>query len=216
MRPVHSVGILAALLAGCGGGGGGGSAAPGVYTNLTLAASSASAYEFGAPTTLVLTPQDQNGAVLPIGSAVPVWTALPAGKVNMVGNTVQVVAGATGLVNISADLTLQGSITKTSNLIGVTVDVAAMDAQVSAGGNNTFLPASVDIKAGGTVSWSGLANGHNVDFGATTSPFNGNTSPTTGIVGAVPSAIGDFPTSGDFAFQCDAHAPGMAGTVHVH
>ena len=215
MRQILVIAV-AAIALGCGGSSGGGGTATGVYTSLVLAASSGTAYQFGTPTTLTLTPKDQNGATLLSGGASPTWHVSDPAKVAINFATVQVLPGATGLVTISADFTLQ-SITKTSNAVGVTVDLAAAGASVAGTGSNTFNPTPADIKVGGTVTWSGLttSTGHNVHF-STITPFNGGTTSSNGAPGSSASAAVTFNAAGSFSYQCDRHGPGMVGTVRVH
>jgi plastocyanin len=71
----------------------------------------------------------------------------------------------------------------------------------------SFTPASVDIAAGGSVTWSWSGRiPHDVSgdsFGSGDPSASGNYTAT-------------FPSAGSFSYVCTVHAPGMAGTVNVH
>jgi len=215
--------ILSAVALTACGGSGGSSMTPGVFTTLDLVASSPDAYQYGPATTLTLTPIDQNGHAMSLGGAVPTWTISDPSKVDVNGLTVVVKAGAVGAVTISATLTLN-SITKTSPDVGETVDIAPSTGDVVAmstgngyGTSNTFGPTSIDLKSGGSVTWSGLTSGggHNVHFDALT-PFAGGTSAISGAIGSSDVANATITAApGSYSFHCDHHA-GMTGTVVVH
>jgi plastocyanin len=81
-------------------------------------------------------------------------------------------------------------------------------ASVTASTSQAFTPGSVDIAAGGIVTWSFGALAHNVTFQTTNSPDD---VPTT-MNGEVPRP---FPTSGTYHYICTIH-PGMSGTIIVH
>lgn len=209
IRPLMIVGIAA----GCGGGGGYNGMTTSVYTALTLGSSSVSAYQFsGTPTTMQLTARDQNNAAMSTGGAAPVWHVTPSGIATVNGAGRLVVTSATPtLLTISADLTI-GGVMHNSNAVQVQTDLAPALEQVTTVGTS-YSPATVDIKAGGTVSWSGLAANHNVDFSSAT-PFGGNAK--NGLPGSSNSATGTFLAAGSYPYQCDVHGPAMSGTVVVH
>jgi plastocyanin len=72
----------------------------------------------------------------------------------------------------------------------------------------TFTPSSVDIAAGGVVTWT-FGTTHNVTFNpAPGAPANIPDTPS----GSVPVT---FNTPGTFNYQCTIHA-GMTGVVVVH
>ena len=221
MRSILLV-LSAAALVACGGSGGGSTSA-GVFTSLDLSTSSPNAYQYGPKTQLTLTAIDQNGHAMSLGGAVPTWTISDTSKVDINGMTVIVKPSAVGAVMISATLTL-GGITKSSPQVSETVDIAPSTGNVVAsstggayGTTNTFSPSSIDLKAGGTVTWTGLTSGsgHNVDFDAIT-PFASGTSATSGTIGSADMATTTITAApGSYAFHCDHHAA-MTGTVVIH
>ena len=82
------------------------------------------------------------------------------------------------------------------------------EASVTAGTTPVFTPGSVDIAAGGTVTWSFSALAHTVTFQTANSPAD------------VPATTNNqvprpFPTPGTYHYICTIH-PGMSGTVVVH
>jgi plastocyanin len=81
-------------------------------------------------------------------------------------------------------------------------------ATVTAGTSQTFSPRSVDIAAGGMVTWNFGTLAHNVTFASGDAPDD------------VPATANDqvprpFPAAGTFNYVCTIH-PGMSGTVVVH
>ncbi|HEX7242563.1 MAG TPA: hypothetical protein VF263_19900 [Longimicrobiaceae bacterium] len=80
-------------------------------------------------------------------------------------------------------------------------------ASVTAGANDEFTPRSVDLRLGGTVTWSFGARAHEVGFQGTGAPAD---IPTT--TGAQVSRT--FGTAGTFNYSCSLH-PGMNGTIRV-
>jgi plastocyanin len=81
-------------------------------------------------------------------------------------------------------------------------------ATVTAGASRVFTPASVDIAAGGTVTWAFGTLAHTVTFQTPDSPAD------------VPETANDqiprsFPAAGTYQYVCTIH-PGMSGRVVVH
>ena len=114
----------------------------------------------------------------------------------------------TGVANGSATITVRLSRDGVNASTPVTVTVAPLPgtASVTAALANQFVPATVEIAQGGTVTWVFEAQ-HNVNFDAAGAPADiGNTS--SGSVART------FPTAGTFAYHCSLH-PGMNGTVNV-
>jgi len=119
---------------------------------------------------------------------------------------------ATGNTSITA------TVEDVPGFLGVTVSNGTnappptADANVDATGSNSFNPGSVEIAAGGTVSWTfstGYGAGHNVTFDAVNgAPADIGTTETG-------SVSRSFPTAGTFNYHCTNHA-GMTGTVVVH
>ena len=77
---------------------------------------------------------------------------------------------------------------------------------VGAGGNN-FSPSSINVPAGGTVTWNWNSGGvvHNVTF---------QDASTSGDMSSG-SFQKIFPTAGTFSYLCTIHGPSMSGTVTV-
>lgn len=78
----------------------------------------------------------------------------------------------------------------------------------------TFTPSSLIISVGDTVVFDNVLGFHNVNGTQATFPTNpasfGNT-----IAGAPWTYTFVFTIVGNYNYQCDAHAPGMAGTITV-
>lgn len=91
-----------------------------------------------------------------------------------------------------------------------------MTATVTVGPNGTltFAPQTVDIAAGGTVTWSWAAGNtlfHNVTSGDATPAFAPSPTQTSG------SFTHTFPSAGSFFIFCSVHGRNvMFGTVNVH
>jgi plastocyanin len=165
--------------------------APGATTQLTATAKNASGIEV-------------TGLTVSWASTYPeIATVNGAGLVNglTTGSTIitATVDGVPGLLGVTV-----------SN--GTNAPPPTADANVDAGGSNTFNPGSVEIAAGGTVSWTfnaGYGAGHNVTFDAVNgAPADIGTTETG-------SVSRSFPTAGTFNYHCTNHA-GMTGTVVVH
>jgi plastocyanin len=106
---------------------------------------------------------------------------------------------------ITSSLTV-GSVSKTA-VTTVTVQVAGNHASVTAP-QFQFIPDTVDVAAGGEVTWSIGEVHHTVDF----------------TTAGAPSGIGElqnasttrtFPTGGSFPYRCTLHTT-MTGVVRVH
>jgi plastocyanin len=81
-------------------------------------------------------------------------------------------------------------------------------ASVTAGVTNSFSPRSVDIAAGGRVTWTFNAE-HTVVFAASATSPEDIPATSEGQVGR------RFTAAGRFGYNCSIH-PGMSGTVVVH
>lgn len=81
--------------------------------------------------------------------------------------------------------------------------------------SNFFSPSALTIQAGDTVVWSCVSGCHNVNGDVATFPSNpasfGNSVACAPWVYAF-----TFSTTGVYDYQCDPHAPGMAGTITVN
>ena len=85
---------------------------------------------------------------------------------------------------------------------------------VGPGGTLSFAPATVDIAAGGTVTWTWAAGNtmpHNVTSGDATPAFAASATQTSG------SFTHTFASAGSFFYFCTVHGRNvMNGTVNVH
>jgi len=118
-----------------------------------------------------------------------------------------ITAIAPGSTTITATLTRDGVTTSGSTPITVASPLAgAATASVTATISNTFLPASVVIRAGGSVGFSFAAQ-HNVTFDNAGSPENIPDRSTETVDRT-------FPVIGTYPYRCTLHA-GMNGTVAV-
>lgn len=200
--------MLLAFTFGCGGG----STGPGTTSVFTsLAVSPARDTIAGAPggtSTLVATPLDQNGsAISGLGSAT--WQSSDAtiATVNNSGVVTSVSLG--GPVTITASLTANG-ITKQGTAAVTVIDIPTT-AAVTATTGQQFTPQQVDIKAGGTVTWTFQSLAHNVTFNAPQPAGTPANIPTQ----SNSSDQRQFTQAGTFAYHCTIH-PGMTGSVVVH
>jgi plastocyanin len=194
------VGALAALAA-CGGGDDGdGGTAPGVFTTLAVAPTTATVV-VGGTQALTATARDQNGATMS-----GLTTTFTSGN-NAIAtvNTSGLVTGvAQGSTTIAVNGTV-GTVTKTQS-VSVTVTVPSGAASVAATASNQFTPATVTVTRNGTVTWSFAAQ-HNVTFDTQGAP-PGIATRDSGTASIT------FPAAGTFAYHCTIHA-GMSGTVVV-
>jgi plastocyanin len=195
--------LLSVLAAGCGGDGGSGPE-PRVLTTLELTPATAGLFTVapGNTVTLTVVPKDQDGQVM-TGVGAPSFSTSNA-AVATVGNAVVSAVGP-GTADISASLTV-GSETAAATM-QVTVQQAAATALVTAP-DLAYTPKTVDVQAGGEVTWSVGPVGHTVTF------------TTPGAPAEIPyleeqSESRTFPTNGSFNYVCTIH-PGMTGTVNVH
>jgi plastocyanin len=152
---------------------------------------------------LAVVAKDQDGEAM-AGLGSPSFSS-DNSAVAAVGGDGTVTAVAAGTVRITASLTA-GGVTKTGTST-VTARVAPANAAVVAP-QLLFQPATVDVSAGGTVSWTFASIPHDVTFTTAGAPPN------------VPelqdgSASRTFPTNGNFNYRCTIH-PQMTGNVQVH
>jgi len=122
-----------------------------------------------------------------------------------VSNTGVVTAVAAGTTQVTATVTLDGG--SASATTAVTVRDAAAAATVRAPGL-VFLPGTVDVSEGGTVTWTIEDVHHTVDFETAGSPSD---------IGELLNASDSrtFPASGTYRYRCSIHSQ-MTGIVRVH
>jgi plastocyanin len=193
--------IAAATGAGCGSDGGSG-LGESVLTTLVVTPATATLLTVapGNAVTLAVVAKDQNGQTM-AGS--PNFSS-DKGAIADVSNAGTITAVAAGTARITASLTIDG-VTKTGTTT-VTAQVAPANATVTAPGS-AFLPNTVDVSAGGTVTWTFGSTPHQVSF------------TTAGAPADIPelqngSASRTFPNHGSFNYQCSG--PQMSGVVRVH
>jgi plastocyanin len=175
-----------------------------VLTTLEATPGTAALFTVAPENTLSLSvvAKDQNGAVMSSGAAT--FTSSDQ-AVATVSNSGVVTAISAGTAKITTSLTV-GSVSKTA-VSTVTVQVAGNQATVTAP-QFSFTPGTVDVEAGGTVTWSIADVHHTVDFTTAGAPSDIGELRNT-------SATRTFPTSGSFSYRCTIH-PAMTGMVRVH
>lgn len=112
---------------------------------------------------------------------------------------------AAGTTQITGSVTLDGA--TVSATTSVTVEDADASATVVAPAF-TFTPGTVDVRAGGSVTWTIASIHHAVEFTSSGAPAD-----VPELINA--SATRTFSTSGTFAYRCPIHTQ-MAGVVRVH
>jgi len=195
--------IAFVVITACGGGGSG----PRVLTTLEVTPATATLFTVapGNAVTLSVVAKDQDGQTL-AGAGSPSFSS-DNGAIARVSVDGTITAVAAGTARITASLTV-GGVTKTATTT-VTAQVASANAAVGAPAL-AYEPATVDVQAGGTVTWTFGSVGHSVTF------------TTTGAPADVPvlsngSASRTFPNNGTFSYGCSVQGHGqMAGVVRVH
>lgn len=152
---------------------------------------------------LTVVVKDQDGA--PIDAAEPIDFSSTDETVAQVGPDGTVTAAGTGTAQVTASLTADG--VSLTDAAAVAVEDAPESATVTAP-QFAYEPATVDVSAGGTVTWTFGELPHTVTFIGAGAPES-----ITGLQDGSASRV--FPTSGIFEYRCEFHS-GMAGTVRVH
>jgi len=199
--------IVAGIGVGCGGDGGppGPDPDPPVLTTLELTPATATLFTIapGNAVTLSVVPKDQDGQTI-VGAGSPSFSS-DNGAIADVSDNGTITGVGAGTARITASLTA-GAATETGTTT-VMVQVAPAEAGVVAP-QFVFMPATVDVSAGGTVTWAFGSIHHDVTF------------TTAGAPADVPelqdgSASRTFPNNGTFGYRCSFHAS-MTGVVRVH
>lgn len=208
MRPIVSsiatLLIVAATGTGCGGNGPTPVADP-VLTSVTVTPATATLF-IGAPgntATLAVVGKDQDGGTM-TGLAAPTFSS-DNDAIATVSGDGTVTAVAAGTAHITATLTA-GSGDKTGSAT-VTAQEAPASAAVSTPAI-AFQPPLVDVRAGGSVTWTIGGTTHNVTFTSPGAPAN-----VADLANG--SAARTFPANGGFSYHCTIH-PEMTGVVRVH
>ena len=196
--------IVAGTAAGCGGSGSGTGPGGSVLTTVEVTPATATLFTVapGNTATLSVVGKDQDGLNMAAGS--PSFSSDNDAIVGVSSDGTITAAGA-GTAHITASLTA-GGVTKPGTAT-VTVQAALTNAGVVTP-QLAFSPPTVDVQAGGTVSWTFGSTAHTVTF------------TTGGSPASIPqlqdgSASRTFPTNGSFSYHCSIH-PQMAGVVRVH
>ena len=195
------------MVAGCGGGGGGGGGTPPPPPVSSVAISPAAAQSINVGGTVTFSAQ-----TVPSGRSI-IWTSSDLTKISLSATTGSPIT-ATGVAAGSSQIraTSEGF---PSTAVTVTVTAGGGpnpdQASVTATANDTFDPATVTIRPGGTVTWTFVPNrDHNVTFAAGgPQPTGGNISTTNNT-----TVARNFPNAGTYGYTCTLHA-GMNGTVNV-
>ena len=190
----------------CGGGGdGGGNGPDGGVATVEVSPESSTLFSLapGNTATLTVVARDDDDQV--IGNVDEIAFTSANTAVATVTADGEVTAAGAGSTQVTATVTHAG-VTKSGSAT-ITVQVAPAAVTVTAP-QLAFLPATVDVGAGGQVTWSIAAVHHDVTFTTAGSPAN---IPT--IENASESRA--FPTPGFYQYVCSLHA-GMTGTVRVH
>jgi plastocyanin len=205
--------VLAAglsLIVACGGGGDGGSTNPPPPPTVQAVSLSKAAALLEPTEAITITATPRDGSGNPINGKTVNWAASPSsGTVTLTpnGNSVTITGSGVGQATITASVDQVTSTPMTvtvSNSIPATADVA-----VGSGGD-VFSPNQVDIKAGGTVTYSWAAGPHNVTFISPPANVPNSGDQLSGYTLPV-----TFSKAGIYDYQCTIH-PGMRGTVTVH
>jgi plastocyanin len=195
--------IVAEAAVGCGKSGTG----PSVLTTLEVTPASATLFTVapGNTASLSVVAKDQNGQTM-AGAGSPSFSSDNAAIAGVSMDGIITALGA-GTARIAASLTV-GGVTKTGTTT-VTAQVAPANAEVVAPGL-AYQPAIVDVRAGGTVTWTFASIGHSVTFTTAGAPAD-----VPGLANG--SASRTFPNNGTFGYGCSCPSHGqMAGFVQVH
>jgi plastocyanin len=178
---------------------------PQVLTTVAVIPDTATLFTIAPGTSVKLraVARDQNG--LEMGDVGPAQFSSGDEAVATAGSDGTIAAVSVGTAIITATMTA-GEISRSGSAT-VTVRVPPPAAAVEAP-NFRFLPALVDVAAGGVVSWIMGEHFHDVVFSTQGAPENIQPS-------RLVTVSRTFPTTGSFGYRCLIHS-GMTGMVRVH
>ena len=198
--------LIPLALAACGGGGAVGPDAPTpVFTTLALGADSV-AVEVGSTLQLTATPRDQNAAAIS-GLPAAAWTIEDTAIAEVSGGAVN--GKSLGNTRVFVALTVDGVThgdTATVTVLPATTGGPAHPVGMS---GTTFVPSSVTVIVGDSVTWQFSGAVHNVTFG---SPAQASLNIPDQAPGTAVSRT--FLAAGTYAYECTRHA-NMTGQVIV-
>lgn len=169
------------------------------FTNASVALSA------GSSTTLVPEALDATGRVIAGASGYTFTSGMTAiAEAKSDGLVLAISAGSS---IITASLTRNG-VTATATATVTVTGSLPVNANVAAGNDQTFAPATVVVGRNANVTFTTGTLTHNVTF-RTAAGAPANIANNASTATARP-----FPTAGDFAYDCTLHA-GMSGTVIV-
>lgn len=200
---------LLLLAAACGGDGGGSGPSGSTLESIEVSPSSQALFSLAPGNTVTLTVVAKDGDGEVIGDPGPITYASGNTAVATVSASGLVTAAGTGTTSVTASATV-GGVTKSGSAT-ITVNVAPSSAGVNAqlvGSQPSWVPGTVDVSAGGQVTWTVGAVSHNISFTSAGSPSNISD-------WASGSKSSTFPTAGTYPYVCTLHA-GMQGSVRVH
>ena len=178
---------------------------PRVLTTVEVTPATATLFSAAPGNTLQVTvvAKDQDGATM--DDVGPISFSSTNEAVATVAPDGTIAAAGVGTAQITASLTVDA--VTLSDIVTVTVEDAPESASVTAP-QFAFQPETVDVSAGGAVTWTFGELPHTVTFISQGAPPS-----ITGLQDG--SASRTFPTPGVFEYRCEFHS-GMAGAVRVH
>ena len=202
-RP-HAVGLVLLAAAGSGCDSDGSGPASRVPTTLEVTPSAATLFSAAPGNTIQVTvvTKDQDGQPMDAVGSIDFSSSDEA--VSTVGQDGTITAVAPGSARITASLTVDG--VTLSDVTSVTVEDAPAAATVTAPAF-AYEPDTVDVSAGGEVTWTFADLAHTVTFDTPGAPES------FALQGG--SMTRAFPGAGVFEYHCEFHS-GMDGVVRVH
>jgi plastocyanin len=205
----HPLALTVLLLAACGGDGDDGGPIGSSLETVEVSPSSQAIYSLAPDNTVTLTVTAKDGEGDVISDPGTITFASENTSIATVSASGVVMAAGAGTTSVTASATY-GGVTRSGSAT-ITVNVAPATALVNAqlvGAQPSWVPGTVDVSAGGQVTWTVGAVPHNV-------VFSGSGAPSNIADWADGSQSTTFPNAGTYAYVCTIHA-GMQGRVRVH